>query len=51
VAAASNKVYSSLGAKYWDGKGTDGGVTKPHPMVKITQGGGSFSDVVSFKDK
>lgn len=34
------------GAKYWDGEGTNDGVTKPHPMVKISKGGGSFSNVV-----
>jgi len=33
------------GASYWDGEGTNGGVTKPHPMVKITKGGGTFKDV------
>nr|BAH29710.1 endopolygalacturonase 2 precursor [Agroathelia rolfsii] len=33
------------GASYWDGKGTNGGVTKPHPMVKIVKGGGTFKDV------
>jgi polygalacturonase len=37
----------SQGASYWDGEGTNGGVTKPHPMVKITKGGGTFKDVVS----
>jgi hypothetical protein len=38
----------SLGADYWDGEGTNGGKTKPHPMVKITKGGGTFKDVVSL---
>nr|BAH14957.1 endopolygalacturonase 1 precursor [Agroathelia rolfsii] len=33
------------GAQYWDGKGTNGGKTKPHPMVKLYHGTGSFKDV------
>ncbi|KAF7318590.1 Glycoside hydrolase family 28 protein [Mycena chlorophos] len=32
------------GALYWDGQGTDGGVTKPHPFVKL-KGYGTFQDV------
>ncbi|KAJ7696802.1 polygalacturonase [Mycena rosella] len=32
------------GALYWDGEGTDGGVTKPHPFVKF-KGSGTFEDV------
>ncbi|KAF7977566.1 hypothetical protein HWV62_3370 [Athelia sp. TMB] len=34
------------GPSYWDGEGTNGGVTKPHPMVKITKGGGTFENLV-----
>ncbi|KZP09160.1 glycoside hydrolase family 28 protein [Athelia psychrophila] len=34
------------GASYWDGLGTNGGVTKPHPMLKITKGGGTFENLV-----
>lgn len=29
--------------EYWDGEGTNGGVTKPHPFVKF-KGYGTFSD-------
>nr|GAT56944.1 polygalacturonase [Mycena chlorophos] len=32
------------GALYWDGEGTGGGVTKPHPFVKL-KGYGTFKDV------
>ncbi|KAG8997171.1 hypothetical protein FRB94_011119 [Tulasnella sp. JGI-2019a] len=32
------------GASYWDGEGTNGGVTKPHPFVKF-KGYGTFKDV------
>ncbi|CAK5263184.1 unnamed protein product [Mycena citricolor] len=32
------------GAAYWDGQGTNGGVTKPHPFVKF-KGSGTFSSV------
>ncbi|KAI5122142.1 hypothetical protein M0805_000789 [Coniferiporia weirii] len=32
------------GPFYWDGLGTDGGVTKPHPMLKI-EISGTFSDL------
>ncbi|CAK5265624.1 unnamed protein product [Mycena citricolor] len=32
------------GALYWDGQGTNGGVTKPHPFVKF-KGSGTFSFV------
>ncbi|KAG8862418.1 hypothetical protein FRB96_001488 [Tulasnella sp. 330] len=32
------------GADYWDGQGTDGGSTKPHPFVKF-KGYGTFEDV------
>ncbi|KAJ6601040.1 polygalacturonase [Mycena vulgaris] len=32
------------GALYWDGQGTNGGVTKPHPFVKF-KGSGTFEDV------
>ncbi|CAK5273417.1 unnamed protein product [Mycena citricolor] len=32
------------GAAYWDGKGTNGGSTKPHPFVKF-KGSGTFSFV------
>ncbi|KAK7063550.1 glycoside hydrolase family 28 protein [Favolaschia claudopus] len=32
------------GAMYWDGQGTNGGVTKPHPFVKF-KGFGTFEDV------
>ncbi|KAJ7238747.1 polygalacturonase [Mycena haematopus] len=32
------------GALYWDGQGTNGGVTKPHPFVKF-KGYGTFEDV------
>ncbi|KAF7984137.1 hypothetical protein HWV62_16780 [Athelia sp. TMB] len=35
-----------MGPSYWDGEGTNGGVTKPHPMVKITKGGGTFENLV-----
>jgi galacturan 1,4-alpha-galacturonidase len=33
------------GQLYWDGKGSNGGVTKPNPMLSITRGGGLFEDV------
>ncbi|KIM74136.1 glycoside hydrolase family 28 protein [Piloderma croceum F 1598] len=39
------KTLNRQGASYWDGKGTSGGVTKPHPMVHITNAGGSFKNV------
>jgi len=32
------------GALYWDGQGTNGGVTKPHPFVKVKISG-TFKDV------
>ncbi|KAF7291276.1 Polygalacturonase [Mycena indigotica] len=32
------------GAQYWDGQGTNGGSTKPHPFVKF-KGSGTFSFV------
>ncbi|KAJ7622525.1 polygalacturonase [Roridomyces roridus] len=32
------------GALYWDGQGTDGGVAKPHPFVKL-RGSGTFQNV------
>ncbi|KAG8855509.1 hypothetical protein FRB96_007013 [Tulasnella sp. 330] len=35
---------NGLGADYWDGQGTDGGVAKPHPLVKF-KGYGTFKDV------
>lgn len=41
----NGKTLNGQGASYWDGEGTNGGVTKPHPMIKITKGGGSFKDV------
>ncbi|KIY43128.1 polygalacturonase [Fistulina hepatica ATCC 64428] len=31
------------GADYWDGEGTDGGVAKPHPLLKF-DGSGTYSD-------
>ncbi|KZP10501.1 glycoside hydrolase family 28 protein [Athelia psychrophila] len=41
----NGNTFNGQGAKYWDGKGTNGGVTKPHPMLKIIKGGGTFKDV------
>jgi len=32
------------GADYWDGQGTNGGVAKPHPFIKL-KGYGTFQDV------
>ncbi|KIK71357.1 glycoside hydrolase family 28 protein [Collybiopsis luxurians FD-317 M1] len=32
------------GAEYWDGEGTNGGVDKPHPFIKI-KGSGTYSDL------
>jgi len=32
------------GALYWDGQGTNGGVAKPHPFLKL-KGSGTFEDV------
>ncbi|KII91171.1 glycoside hydrolase family 28 protein [Plicaturopsis crispa FD-325 SS-3] len=37
--------FDGQGASYWDGEGTNGGVTKPHPMLKISKGGGTFKNV------
>ncbi|KIY42998.1 glycoside hydrolase family 28 protein [Fistulina hepatica ATCC 64428] len=34
--------FDGNGADYWDGEGTDGGVAKPHPLLK--QGSGTYSD-------
>ena len=31
------------GAEYWDGKGTNGGAFKPHPLLKF-KGSGTYSD-------
>ncbi|KAB5590037.1 putative effector protein/Endo-polygalacturonase [Ceratobasidium theobromae] len=31
--------FDGQGPAYWDGLGTNGGVTKPHPMMKITMSG------------
>ncbi|KZP02628.1 glycoside hydrolase family 28 protein [Athelia psychrophila] len=41
----NGNTFDGQGASYWDGEGTNGGVTKPHPMLKITKGGGTFKDV------
>ncbi|KIM89422.1 glycoside hydrolase family 28 protein [Piloderma croceum F 1598] len=41
----NGKTLDGQGAQYWDGKGTNGGVTKPHPMVRISKGGGAFKCV------
>lgn len=35
------------GADYWDGEGTDGGVTKPHPFIKF-KGYGTFEYVTAL---
>nr|AAF68401.1 endopolygalacturonase [Chondrostereum purpureum] len=34
--------FDGNGAKYWDGQGTNGGVTKPHPFLKF-KGSGQYS--------
>jgi polygalacturonase len=31
--------FDGQGASYWDGLGGNGGVTKPHPMMKIKMSG------------
>ncbi|KII95065.1 glycoside hydrolase family 28 protein [Plicaturopsis crispa FD-325 SS-3] len=41
----NGNTFDGNGPSYWDGEGTNGGVTKPHPMLKITKGGGTFKDV------
>ncbi|KZP09158.1 glycoside hydrolase family 28 protein [Athelia psychrophila] len=41
----NGNTFNGQGASYWDGEGTNGGVTKPHPMLKIIKGGGTFKDV------
>ncbi|KAG7443971.1 polygalacturonase [Guyanagaster necrorhizus] len=35
--------FDGNGADYWDGEGTDGGVDKPHPLLKF-KGSGTYSD-------
>ncbi|KZV72185.1 glycoside hydrolase family 28 protein [Peniophora sp. CONT] len=37
--------FKGNGDLYWDGEGTGGGVTKPHPFVKF-QGYGTFTDFI-----
>ncbi|CAK5280837.1 unnamed protein product [Mycena citricolor] len=39
-----NRNINGNGAAYWDGQGTNGGVTKPHPFVKF-KGSGTFGFV------
>ncbi|KAK0215837.1 endopolygalacturonase 2 precursor [Armillaria nabsnona] len=34
--------FNGNGASYWDGEGTNGGVTKPHPFLKF-KGSGTYS--------
>ncbi|KAK0211398.1 glycoside hydrolase family 28 protein [Desarmillaria ectypa] len=34
--------FDGNGASYWDGKGSNGGVTKPHPLLKF-KGSGTYS--------
>ncbi|CAE6421327.1 unnamed protein product [Rhizoctonia solani] len=36
--------FDGQGASYWDGQGGNGGVTKPHPMMKIKMSG-TYSNV------
>ncbi|CAE6353070.1 unnamed protein product [Rhizoctonia solani] len=40
----NNHTFDGQGASYWDGQGGNGGVTKPHPMMKIKMSG-SYSNV------
>ncbi|KAG9308727.1 glycoside hydrolase family 28 protein [Chiua virens] len=40
----NGKIWDGGGPFYWDGLGTNGGVTKPHPMMQI-QISGTMSDV------
>ncbi|CAE6444666.1 unnamed protein product [Rhizoctonia solani] len=40
----NNHTFDGQGASYWDGLGGNGGVTKPHPMMKIKMSG-SYSNV------
>ncbi|KIK97830.1 glycoside hydrolase family 28 protein [Paxillus rubicundulus Ve08.2h10] len=40
----NGKTWDGGGPFYWDGQGTNNGVTKPHPMMKITISG-TLSDV------
>ncbi|KAJ3889991.1 polygalacturonase [Lentinula edodes] len=37
--------FKGNGDLYWDGEGTSGGVTKPHPFIKF-EGYGSFTDLI-----
>ncbi|KAH8826080.1 polygalacturonase [Flagelloscypha sp. PMI_526] len=37
--------FKGNGAEYWDGEGTGGGVTKPHPFVKF-KGYGTFANLI-----
>ncbi|KAH7878412.1 polygalacturonase [Lentinula edodes] len=37
--------FKGNGDLYWDGEGTSGGVTKPHPFIKF-EGYGSFTDFI-----
>lgn len=39
-----NKNFDGQGALYWDGEGTSGGTTKPHPLIKF-KGYGTFEYV------
>ncbi|KIY42978.1 glycoside hydrolase family 28 protein [Fistulina hepatica ATCC 64428] len=40
-------VFDGNGADYWDGEGTDGGVAKPHPLLKF-KGSGNYSDFTAL---
>ncbi|GAW00933.1 polygalacturonase [Lentinula edodes] len=37
--------FKGNGELYWDGEGTSGGTTKPHPLIKF-EGSGSFTDLI-----
>ncbi|KZT07138.1 glycoside hydrolase family 28 protein [Laetiporus sulphureus 93-53] len=39
--------FNGNGADYWDGQGTNGGVPKPHPFMRI-EASGTFSNFVVF---
>ncbi|TRM56151.1 glycoside hydrolase family 28 protein [Schizophyllum amplum] len=39
---AGKTAFNGNGASYWDGKGTNGGVAKPHPLLKF-KGSGTYS--------
>jgi polygalacturonase len=45
VAGLAGAVIDGLGAKYWDGEGSNGGTAKPDHLIKIGMTSSSFSEI------